>query len=236
MNKRLWFRNICRRNNFDISENNIDLLELYTKELLSWNSKINLISRNDEEYVWERHILNSIALVFSFRLLTPSKLCDVGTGGGLPGIPIAILFPEIEVLLVDSIRKKVEAVRDILSKLGLRNTMIECARAEEIAKTAKYSRRFDYVMARAVAAIPDLFRWTQPFLRNDRPDVTIDAQSGKQVVPSGSLLLLKGGNVTSEIQKTEMRYHPRSIGIHPIVVDGLDPELAADKKVIIIQP
>src|SRR5258707_6454240 len=126
MNSSLLLINICENNGLRISDIQSELLETYVDTLSEWNSKINLISRRDEENIWHRHILPSISLRFEFQLSLPSKMLDLGTGGGLPGIPIAILLEKLNVTLLDSIHKKIHALNDILSHLHLNNVTAIC--------------------------------------------------------------------------------------------------------------
>src|SRR5512140_2094922 len=110
----IWFHNICRKNGLNPTDGQIRLLEQYVSYLLEWNQKINLISRKDEEQVWQNHILHSAAPLFKVKLDPNPRIMDLGTGGGLPGIPLKILVPESEFLLVDSTRKKTVAVQDMI--------------------------------------------------------------------------------------------------------------------------
>ncbi|MBI4535707.1 MAG: 16S rRNA (guanine(527)-N(7))-methyltransferase RsmG, partial [Ignavibacteriae bacterium] len=100
--------------------------------LLEWNSKLNLISRKDEQRVWTSHILHSLSILFLVRIPKRSKVLDLGTGGGLPGIPISIARPDISVTHVDSIHKKVVAVKDVIERLHLTNASVVCSRAEDL--------------------------------------------------------------------------------------------------------
>src|SRR3990172_6606526 len=105
----LWFQSICKWNGLSVSDDRLQLLERYVRQLLDWNKKLNLISRRDEENVWTRHILHSASLLFHLSLKQRARILDLGTGGGLPGIPIKILVPSFSVTLVDSINKKTTA-------------------------------------------------------------------------------------------------------------------------------
>lgn len=148
-----------------------------------WNQKINVISRNDMENLIERHFLHSLAIANFIQFKGGSEIMDLGTGGGFPGIPLAILFPDSDFLLVDSIGKKIKVVNEVAQGLGLKNVAARQGRAEEI----KYT--FDFVVTRAVAPMSDLFRWT-------RGKIKKQDQHG---IPNG-IIALKGGDLKEELQ------------------------------------
>ncbi|MFM9055298.1 MAG: 16S rRNA (guanine(527)-N(7))-methyltransferase RsmG, partial [Bacteroidota bacterium] len=126
------------------------------KELvLDWNARINLISRKDTETFEVRHVLHSLSVNRYIRFWAGARVLDLGTGGGFPGIPLAIVNPEVQFTLVDSIEKKMKAVADMVAQLELGNVRVVRSRVEEIKEP------FDYVVSRAVAPMPDLVRWTR---------------------------------------------------------------------------
>jgi len=147
-----------------------------------WNAQINVISRKDIEELYERHVLHSLAIAKFIRFAAGTKILDVGTGGGFPGIPLAIFFPEVQFHLVDSIGKKIKVVKEISSSLGLKNVTSEQIRAEQL--TGKY----DFVVSRAVTALPEFVSWVR---KNISP-------KHQNAIPNG-ILYLKGGNIDSEI-------------------------------------
>lgn len=233
-----WFKTICRKNNFDVSDVQMELMERYSSALLSWNKKINLISRRDEENIWTKHIVGSISFLFRFRLEPKCSVLDLGTGGGLPGIPLTILEPSLRLTLLDSIQKKINVVHDILSTLNLPNVTALCSRAEELSKRKEYLSSFDYIIARAVAPIKEIIKWSKPLLKRMK-QLPKDLQNEiglNRLIPSGAILLLKGGVLETEIEEAKIKQKPRSLHPHPLSVDGIDPMELSDKKLIIVYP
>lgn len=147
-----------------------------------WNQKINLISRNDLEYLYERHVLHSLAIARFVTFRPGTRILDVGTGGGFPGIPLAILFPGCQFTLCDSIGKKIMVVGDLISRLGLLNARAVQARAESL------DGSFDFVVSRATAPLADLHRWTANKI----------GKTQQNAIPNG-IICLKGGDLSAEI-------------------------------------
>ncbi len=156
----------------------LELENLYTE----WNSKINVISRKDIESLYERHILHSLGIVKVQEFKPNAKILDVGTGGGFPGIPLAILFPETHFYLVDVIAKKIKVVNEIASALGLINVKAEQRRA------GTFDERFDFIVSRAVTNMPDFVKWVRKNI----------AKKSNHELPNG-ILYLKGGDLTEEL-------------------------------------
>ncbi|MGK7392065.1 MAG: 16S rRNA (guanine(527)-N(7))-methyltransferase RsmG [Candidatus Cyclobacteriaceae bacterium M2_1C_046] len=154
-----------------------------------WNSKINVISRKDMDHFYERHVLHSlgIAKVISFRPAT--TVLDVGTGGGFPGIPLAILFPEVHFHLIDSIGKKIKIVEEIAYALKLTNVAATQVRAEHV--TAKY----DFVVSRAVTRMKPFYEWVKNSIKEE----------GFNDLPNG-ILYLKGGDLKAELKEAKKKY------------------------------
>jgi 16S rRNA (guanine527-N7)-methyltransferase len=147
-----------------------------------WNERINVISRKDIDALYERHILHALAIARVISFKPCASVLDLGTGGGLPGIPLAIVFPETHFLLVDSIGKKIKVVDEIVSVLGLNNVSTRHARAEEL------KERVDFVVTRGVAPLDKLLVWSRPLLKKKH----------LHAIPNG-LLALKGGDIQEEL-------------------------------------
>jgi 16S rRNA (guanine527-N7)-methyltransferase len=147
-----------------------------------WNSKINVISRKDIEQLYERHVLHSLAIAKIIRFQPGTTILDVGTGGGFPGIPLAILFPEVSFLLVDSIAKKIKVVNEVAQALGLQNVQAEHRRVEEV------NKRFDFVVSRAVTAFPRFV---------DMVSAKVAKESHNDL--TNGILYLKGGDFEEEV-------------------------------------
>ncbi|MBI1341433.1 MAG: 16S rRNA (guanine(527)-N(7))-methyltransferase RsmG [Terrimonas sp.] len=172
--------------------------ELYS----TWNTKINVISRKDIDSLYEKHILHSLSIAAVFNFPAGTEIIDIGTGGGFPGIPLAIFFPDVQFHLVDSIAKKLKVVDDIAATIGLTNVSTEHTRAESIR-----NRKFDFAVSRAVAPLKDLWQWSKPLLRGTK-------SAGEEDRPSNGLICLKGGDLSLEIQ--ESRTRPRIMEISEI--------------------
>ena len=180
-----------------------------------WNSKINVISRKDIDGLYEKHVLHSLAIAAVFQFEPGMQLLDIGTGGGFPGIPLAIFFPEVKFHLADSIAKKLKVVDAITEALELKNITTQHTRVEEI-KT----RKFDFVVSRAVAPLKDLWKWSKPLLKKSRESGVKSSESGvrsqesvtnselrtlNSELPPPGLICLKGGDLTSEIFESGTR-------------------------------
>lgn len=151
---------------------------------LDWNSKINVISRKDMDSFYERHVLHSLGIAKVLKFQSKSRVLDVGTGGGFPGIPLAILFPEVQFELIDSIRKKIKVVQEIGSYLELKNINAQQMRAEQ------YSKKVDFVVSRAVAQMESFVPWVKS---NISPKSNHKLKNG--------ILYLKGGDLTKELKR-----------------------------------
>lgn len=153
------------------------LFDLY----LDWNNKINVISRKDIENLYLHHVLHSLAIAKYVSFAPGTKVMDVGTGGGFPGIPLAIFFPEVQFLLLDSIGKKVRVAGEIAKAIGLENVEVKHSRAED------EKRKFDFIVSRAVMLLPELVKITNKNISREQ----------NNSIPNG-VICLKGGDLTSE--------------------------------------
>ncbi|SMO68168.1 16S rRNA (guanine(527)-N(7))-methyltransferase RsmG [Solitalea koreensis] len=158
------------------------LQSLYTH----WNEQINVISRKDIDELYERHVLHSLAIAKVIKFKPGSLILDIGTGGGFPGIPLAILFPECQFHLVDSIGKKIKVVTEVAKALGLTNVKAEQARAEQLTK------QYDFVVSRAVTRLANFYPWVKgKFIKNSGNDI------------KNGILYLKGGDLEEEISEID---------------------------------
>ena len=155
-----------------------DLQNLYE----DWNSKINVISRKDIDELYTRHVLHSLGIAKVLEFKPGSRIMDVGTGGGFPGIPLAIMFPEVDFYLIDVIAKKIKVVNEVASSLGLKNVKAEQKRAELV------KDNFDFIVSRAVTNMPDFVDWISDKVKKE----------SKHELKNG-ILYLKGGDLTEEL-------------------------------------
>ncbi len=174
-----------------------------------WNAKINVISRKDIGHLAERHILHSLGIAKVVRFTKNSRILDVGTGGGFPGIPLAILFPEVQFHLIDSIAKKISVVSTIASILNLKNVTTEQIRAE------KMNGRYDFIVSRAVAPLSEFISWTSHLI----------SRGNNNSIPNG-ILYLKGGDLKHELALLKMNYKVIELS------DYFDGEFFLTKKIV----
>ncbi|MEZ5008497.1 MAG: 16S rRNA (guanine(527)-N(7))-methyltransferase RsmG [Chitinophagales bacterium] len=172
----------------NLTDKQIQLFEQLGPLYQEWNEKVNLISRKDVDHFYERHVLHSLAIAKVFEFEPFSHVMDLGCGGGFPGIPLAILFPNTKFLMVDSIGKKINVVNDVIEKLGLTNAKAVWSRAEDV------DQQFDVVVTRAVTQLEKLFGWTRKKTKH--------------------IIALKGGDLTYEI--SAVASIKKKLTIHPI--------------------
>ena len=195
-----------------LSDHQIEQFAALQALYVEWNSKINVISRKDIDNLYERHVLHSLAISHLTHFLPNAKILDLGTGGGFPGIPLAILFPKTRFTLVDGTRKKIRVVEEVSQAIGLKNVDVRHTRAEEIKK-----EYFDFVVSRAVAKLDKLMAWSRPLL--DREE--------RHGLPNG-LICLKGGNIEAEIAEFPNREY---VETYPI--SGFFEEAFFEEKYVV---
>lgn len=195
-----------------LEKEQLDLYERFGEEFLQWNEKINLISRKDTENLFVHHILHSLAIAKVCMFKPNCEILDIGTGGGFPGLPLAIMFPETKFFLVDSIGKKIKVVQAITEALGLENVRSEQTRAETV------QGKFDFIVSRAVTTFEDFIPWTQGRI----------SKIQYHDLPNG-ILYLKGGDLTEELSKVKKKYRVFNIS------DYFEDKFFATKKVIHIE-
>jgi 16S rRNA (guanine527-N7)-methyltransferase len=191
-----------------------DKLQLFTQYeeiLLGWNEKINLVSRKTGSI--ENHILNSIFFLKNYPLTGNEKMIDIGTGGGFPGIPLKILFPELKLTLLDSIQKKTMVLTDIASQMGMEVEVLT-GRAEKLSKNANYKAKFDVVISKAVSTLNNLYTWGHDFLN-----------------VSGRMICLKGGVIDTELSELSLKNRVKTETIEYSFPSEYNIE---DKKIVII--
>jgi len=175
----------------DFSEKQLQQYRALKHLYEEWNQKINVISRKDIDHFYEHHVLHSLAIATQFDFPDGYQIMDLGSGGGFPGIPLAIFFPDVHFHLADSINKKLKVAEAIASEIELKNVTIEHTRAEDIK-----NKRFDVVVSRAVAPLKDLWFWSKPLL-NKKP-----VDQPKKI---SGLICLKGGDLSKEIHESGLR-------------------------------
>ena len=166
----------------EISSNQKQQFESLWESYQNWNNQINVVSRKDFDSLYEKHVLHSLGIAKTISFKNGTKILDIGTGGGFPGIPLAILFPECHFHLVDSIGKKIKVVQEVSKEIGLTNVFAENTRAELI------KDKFDFIVSRAVTALPEFMTWTSgKFLKTNNNAL------------DNGILYLKGGDLKEEL-------------------------------------
>jgi 16S rRNA (guanine527-N7)-methyltransferase len=198
----------------DFTEHQLKQFSALKALYLDWNEKINVISRKDIDSLYERHVLHSLSIAAAANFNDGAEIVDIGTGGGFPGIPLAIYFPNVQFLLADSIGKKLKVVQAVADEIGLKNVEVKHTRIEDIK-----NRKFDFAVSRAVAPLADLWKWAKPILR-----------TGHNSEEYGNgLICLKGGDLAEEFAQSGLR--PRVLPVNKIF-----DEASFDEKYVVYVP
>ncbi len=237
----LWLRTILDANGLSIDDSQCDLLERYCGLLLEWNKKVNLISRRSEGTIWEEQILHSISFLTRVQLKNTATVIDLGTGGGLPGIPLRVLMPGFSMTLLDSIKKKIDAVQSIIQTLEMKNIKAVCSRAEDLNRGTIKRTFYDYVICRSVGKLEQIWENGCPLLQSiastDAPK-NIHTQSHivqRAFIKPGVILALKGGDIQEEIKVLERRNKKIAITVLDISLNTSERLANPDKKVVIMR-
>ncbi len=191
-------------------------IERFADELTYWNNKVNLISRKDIENIIENHILHSLSVLKFVNIPKKGMCLDVGTGGGLPGIPLKIARPDILMLLVDSIAKKVKITNMLARHTGLKNIEGICRRVEDFSKEKNNFARFDVVLSRGVGKLATVVSWVKNIVKQ-----------------GGKIVLYKGGNLNSEIEVAKKTFPNIKIEERLINLVGYDKFEKEEKKIVV---
>ncbi len=196
----------------DLSEKQIEQFGRLKEVYADWNEKINVISRKDVDNFYERHVLHSLGIAKMMTFQDGSEVLDVGTGGGFPGVPLAILFPKVQFHLVDSIAKKIKVVEGVIEALGLENVKAEVARAEKV------KGKYDFIVSRAVTRMNRFIPWVRKKIKS----------KDQHVYPNG-ILYLKGGDLDEEMAEISYDYEIFDLS------KEFDGEFFETKKVVYVR-
>ena len=194
----------------DFSEQQLQQFAALEELYRDWNAKINVISRKDIDSIYLHHMLHSLSIAAIAHFEVGTHVIDIGSGGGFPGVPLAIFFPQVKFHLVDSIAKKLKVVDAVVEATGIKNITTQHTRAEDIK-----NRKFDFAVSRAVAPLKELWKWSAPLLKKDH----------SKPLPNG-LICLKGGDLSQEIFESGLR--PKMMPIFKIF-----PEEYFEEKYVI---
>lgn len=198
----------------DLTDTQIKAFEQLAPLYQDWNNKINVISRKDIDNLYERHVLHSLAIAKYISFNPKANVLDLGTGGGFPGIPLAILFPEVHFTLIDGTLKKIKVVKAVAEVLDLKNVTALQMRAEE------FKKRFDFIITRAVASMEKLLPWSQRLISNQQ----------FHGIPNG-LIALKGGDIDTELKAMPKGHYYEVIPLS----DFFDIEFFESKSLVYLQ-
>jgi 16S rRNA (guanine527-N7)-methyltransferase len=210
------FWTLCSANGIVLDMEQLHNMERYQNEVLYWNSKVNLISRQDEAEIFGRHILHSLTILRYVDIKKKAKCLDVGTGGGFPGIPMKLARPDIDMTLLDSIAKKIKITEMFAQHTGLKKIKAVCSRAEEFSQLKENINAYDVVVTRAVARIEKVISWVLDSLK-----------------PDGKIVFLKGGDLDDEIEFAKSIYPEMKVELLDIKFHGADWFTKDEKKIVV---
>ena len=211
------FWTVLSANNIVLTVEQIEQFKRYEKELLYWNEKINLISRQDKQNILEKHFLHSLSILKYIEFPKKARCLDIGTGGGFPGLPLKIALPEIHITLSDSIKKKLKTTEMFAKHTGLRNIECKLGRVEDLSKNKKYIQHFDIICSRAVAQTVKLIDWSLPLLKS-----------------TGKFIFLKGGDLDTEVCDAQTQYPQLDFTVLEIDMLGCDWLKNEGKKLVVV--
>jgi len=194
----------------DLNKKQIEQFSMLKAIYENWNQKINVISRKDIDNINLRHVLHSMSIAKFIKFKKQTKILDLGTGGGFPGIPLAILFPDCNFILVDSVKKKITVVDNVVKELKLNNVISYCSRVEEL------DLKFDFLVTRAVAKMPKIINWSRG---------NFNLESNNEI--KNGIIALKGGDINEELLSIN------NSTILPIE-EILDNQYFIDKKIVYV--
>ena len=220
--KSIEIRRICAKNGVFMSDDMERRMLQFARLLREANTRLNLISRKDVDNLWESHILHSLAILFEEKLPHNCVVLDLGSGGGLPGVPLTIVRPDISMILLDATRKKVEAVQAMVTELSLNTVEVLWGRAEDPLTVEKVSDRCDVVVARAVAPLKNLVSWSRVLVRRKR---SVDGKTPH-------LVALKGGDLDDEIAVIQKIGYVRDVTSKHLTFIGAENIPGVEKKIV----
>jgi len=213
--KSIDVREICLKNNLEFPDSQWELLEEWAVLLLESNQQVNLISRKKKEYLWEKQILPCLSLLIFRKIEKDADVCDFGTGGGLPGMILAIVRPDLHLTLLDSRQKKIIILQKMIEKLRLKNVHTVTGRGEEIGKQLLWRQKFPCVTVRSVAPLVDLVHWTADLRK-----------------PDSVLHIFKGGDIRDEMNALTKGIMGVEVKKSLMTLKGY-PNFAMDQKYLI---
>ncbi len=226
---------VCGQHGVHLNDHQLYLLTRFTELVLSWNSRINLLSRADSKNIWTSHVLHSLSPLFTIEIPKGLTVLDLGSGGGFPGIPLAIVRNDLHVTLLDSIKKKTTALENMIGELDLPNVSVMSERAEDLVEK---SVRFNIVFARAVSSLTDLIKWSKPLLTDravgDGVVETREAGNPKAFnIPC--LIAMKGGDLDAEIQTAVAKTGEKKITTLDLPFGENAEASLENKKLVIVE-